>query len=82
MTALAGDALSHVDVGRQFSALVRRHFWRWFSDDDSAAPNRGCGHHRHLASTPLRWFRPHLHGGHERDDRNEPSQLASFKHYL
>jgi len=26
MTALAGDALSHVDVGRQFSALVKRHF--------------------------------------------------------
>jgi len=82
MTAPAGDALSHENLGRMRIAdrtKISRARRPSFFETDSAAPN----HAWRSAATPRFGppdpFRPDLHGGHE---RNNPGQRSSFDHYL
>jgi hypothetical protein len=74
MTARSGDALSHANFQARADVVF---------DDDQLSRIRLRRTHRNIAlrSSPD-WFRPNLHGGHERSGGNEPVRFISFEHYL
>jgi hypothetical protein len=73
MTARSGDALSHANFQAQAHVVF---------DDDQLSRIRLRRTHRNIALPWPDWFRPNLHGGHERSGRNEPVRFFSFEHYL
>ena len=77
MTARSGDALSHVNVAREFSGSAKRR-------PTNVTPLESGRRRRARVAHPPRAnpFRPYLHGGHEAASRNDLGPLAPFDHYL
>jgi hypothetical protein len=77
MTARSGDALSHVNVAREFSGSAKRR-------PTNVTPlESGRRRRARVAHSPrANPFRPYLHGGHEAASRNDLVLLAPFDHYL
>jgi hypothetical protein len=67
MTARSGDALSHVNFQAGQTPFLTA---------IKLSQIRLRRTHRDIALRPRSdWFRPYLHGGHERSGRNEPRRL-------
>jgi hypothetical protein len=74
MTARSGDALLHVNFQARPDVVF---------DGHQLSQIRLRRTHRNIAlRSRSDWFRPYLHGGHERSGRNEWDRFFSFEHYL